>query len=157
MTIPPKKENGSFAKQPRGFIKEKPTCTKIMPTEARYNISEKLIGKIYMASWDYDPKNIAFFVVLSRKGCYAILQELKQQEISEAGFMCVYVSACPGQFREGSKPLRRKIRVSNDSIYFRIDTFKAAYRWDGKKHFARFSSEQQTKLLETFGGAEQTP
>jgi hypothetical protein len=98
-------------------------------------------GDILYSSWGYDQTNIDFYQVVKITNNFATIIELEQNIQYDPATMTGSCTPTPGQFRAGSKPIRRKIHtVAGYEPFLIVKSYAYANPWDGTpKHFSTYT------------------
>jgi hypothetical protein len=99
-------------------------------------------GDIFCYSWGYDQTNVEFFQVLSltKSGKSASLQKVKNIEVPKVDMMCGTTTPDKDNFKDGSKPLTKRITESSwGELVFKMDHGRMV-KWDGTpKHYSTWA------------------
>lgn len=98
------------------------------------HVSAKIeLGAILVSSWGYDQTNVDFYVVIEMTAKMAKLLPLKRNSRSEQGYSSMAGTTTAAQeadFR--AEVIKKKVQPSN---YIRLESYKSAHLWDGRKQY----------------------
>lgn len=89
-------------------------------------------GGILSAAWGYGQTNRSFYQVSRVSGQWAWVREVKGKVVGTQGCDDMKIPL-PGEFQEGSKPIKRKIHKNPHGDFIKIEKWGIyASAWSGK-------------------------
>lgn len=99
------------------------------------DLSEVMVGDIFVSSWGYDQTNVDYYQVVKRTAKTVTVKELEKVVVSGGRGPTERVMPVKDRFNPRGKTLRKKLKDYSGVPYLDLSSYASAYLWDGKPQY----------------------